>query len=63
MHLISFLKKNITAINVPACTAISNDKPKSFVSKINVGKSKWAELEIGKNSVKPWIRPSKKLKK
>ena len=43
----------MTAMSVPKCTAISKDKPRSFVPKIKLGKSRCAELEIGKNSVSP----------
>ena len=49
MFAISDLKKYITATNVPAWTAISNDKPKSLVPKIKDGNNKCAELEIGRN--------------
>ena len=53
INKISVLKKYITATKVPACTAISKGKPKSFDPNNKDGKSKCAELDIGKNSVNP----------
>ena len=37
-------------------TDISNTMPKSFAPKSKDGNNKCAELDIGKNSVRPWIR-------
>ena len=53
INIISVLKKYMTATRVPACTAISNGRPKSFDPKIRDGRRRCAELEIGKNSVSP----------
>ena len=53
----------MTAASVPACTEISNTRPKSFAPKISEGNNKWAELETGKNSVSPWIKANNKAKK
>ena len=43
----------MTAAKVPACTEISKTIPKSFTPNSNDGNNKCAELETGKNSVRP----------
>jgi len=63
ISLISVLKKYITATSVPAWTAISNANPRSSVPNNKAGNNKCAELEIGKNSVNPCIKPKRKLRR
>jgi hypothetical protein len=42
---------------VPRCKKTSKTRPGSSQSKISLTKTKCPELEIGMNSVKPWIMP------
>ncbi len=53
---ISWRKYQITASSVPRCTEVSNANPWSGQSNIRDGRIRWAELEMGRNSVMPWIR-------
>ena len=57
--LIQSLKKNITiASNVPICSAKSNDSGICPHPSTHGNKFKWAELDIGRNSVSPCTIPS-----
>ena len=53
---ISRRKYQITAIREPKCTAVSKASPWSGHPRTKAGRIRCAELEIGRNSVMPWIR-------
>ena len=53
----------MTATKVPAWTAISNINPKSLTPNNIDGSKRCAELEIGKNSVRPWMHARKRANK